>query len=724
MQNAQISDDLIGQRTRRIQNMQALTAMGIPCYPAQSQKDVANRLLKEKYHSYEDKNITIAGRITGWRTMGKIIFAEIEDSSGPIQICIRHDEIKSTPPKGLGWSELKLLDLFDFIQVTGKVGKTQAGEITVFADELKILAKAIRPRPNTLDDKESRYRRRYLDLTMHKDARAIFERKAMFWDTIRHALKAENFTEIFVPVLEHTTGGADAKPFITHHNALDQDLYLRISVELYSKRAIASGFEKVFSIGPVFRNEGMSDEHANEYNHIEWYWAYADYRDQMALTRKVMIDVAKSVYGKTEFETRGHKFNLQSEWQEIDYTEVIKEKYGIDIFDSTDEEIKAKLIEKKVHIEEGAMNRQRLIDTLWKMIRKDITGPAFLIHEPAFMSPLSKPVASNPKITERFHVVIAGTELANGYSEINDPIYQLEQFQLQQSMRDSGDDEAQMLDIDFVEMLEYGMPPTTGLGFSERLFWFFENVSAREGTMFPQLKMEYDSITKKIYPFLEKHDFLMINKDNKHRASIVQSSKTPSTLPFSKDQAVILMSSKIANKGLQNHCLSVGMAMKSLAMYFHAEDADLWELAGILHDADWEVTKQDISKHTRETVRWIEESANPKAKDETAKLIRLILSHNCHDNGEPMPQSLAEWSLYCCDELTGLIVATTLIMPSKKLSDVTTESVIKKINSKNFAAVVDREGIRMCEEKLGIPLADFVRMVLEEMQAESSVIGL
>lgn len=498
MNTPQISDDLIGQRTRRIQNLHELQKLGVQCYPAQSKKDTANKFVKDNFIEYEDKYITLAGRIVKWRSMGKIIFAEIEDVSGFIQVLLRKDDLKSSPPDGLSWSEVKYLDLFDFIEVNGKIGKTQAGEITLFAENLKLLSKTLRPRPNTLDDKESRYRRRYLDMAMHKSIREVFERKAKFWSSIRNTLSGENFTEIFLPVLEHTTGGADARPFVTHHNALDEELYLRISLELYSKRAIGAGYEKVFSIGPVFRNEGMSDEHANEFNHIEWYWAYADYKDQMSLTRKVITEVAKAVYGKTTFETRGHKFDLSSEWKEIDYTSIIKEKFGIDVFESTDEEIKKKLEENNLHLE-GAVNRQRMIDNLWKLIRKNISGPAFLINEPAFMSPLAKPVAANPKVTERFHVIIAGTELANGYSEINDPIYQLEQFQAQQNLRDGGDEEAQMLDIDFVEMLEYGMPPTTGLGFSERLFWFLEDISAREGTMFPQLRMEQDTITNKIY---------------------------------------------------------------------------------------------------------------------------------------------------------------------------------------------------------------------------------
>ena len=274
---------------------------------------------------------------------------------------------------------------------------------------------------------------------------------------------------------------------------------MRISTELYQKRLIGAGFEKIFTLAPNFRNEGTSDEHLQEYYQLEWYWAYANYEDNMKLVTELFRHTAQEVYGKTEFTSHGHTFDLSNEWKKIDYVNCIKEKFDIDIFTATEKEMLEKLKKEGVSLA-GVINKNRLIDNLWKCIRKTIAGPAFLVNEPKFMSPLAKSKQEDERLTERFHVIIAGSELGNGYSELNNPQDQLERFLEQQGARDKGDDEAQMLDIDFVEMLEYGMPPCSGYGESERIFWFFENVTAREGILFPLLKNEVDNLTKKIYP--------------------------------------------------------------------------------------------------------------------------------------------------------------------------------------------------------------------------------
>ena len=363
---------------------------------------------------------------------------------------------------------------------------------------IRLLSKALRPIPRELKNKEQQFRRRYLDLVIHPEKKEMFERKARFWQVQRDFLKKEGFMEVEVPILEAVTGGADAKPFVTHHNALDQDFYLRISTELYQKRLIGAGFEKIYTFGPNFRNEGMDDEHLQEFYDIEWYWAYANYEDNMDLVRRLFIEIAEKVYGRTKFETRGHAFDLAGEWKRLDYVETMKEKYGIDVFNSTDEEILRVVEDNNIELD-GDVSRARLIDNLWKLVRSQISGPAFLVNHPKFVSPLAKSHDDNERITERFQVVIAGSELGNGYSEINDPVDQLDRFLEQQSMRDSGDEEAQMLDIDFVEMLEYGMPPASGYGQSERIFWFLEDVSGREGTFFPQMRVEVDNTTRKVY---------------------------------------------------------------------------------------------------------------------------------------------------------------------------------------------------------------------------------
>jgi len=491
--------DLVTQRKIRLEKIGELKKLGINPYPSKSYKEYSNQEVIDKFDEFEGKEVTLAGRITAWREHGELIFGDIRDQSGKIQVMIRKEEIEENLKKGyLGSEHLYLLDLADFIEVKGVVGKTKRGEISLMVKNIRLLVKTLRPIPRELKKKEQQFRRRYLDLVVHPEKRKMFERKAKFWQVQRDFLQNEGFMEVEVPVMETITGGADAKPFITHHNALNQDFYLRISTELYQKRLIGAGFEKIYVFGPNFRNEGMDDEHLQEFSDIEWYWAYATYKDNMDLVKRLFREVVKEVYGKTKFETRGHTFDFADEWKEIDYVETMKERFNIDIFNVTDKEL-LKIVEKNNIELDGDVSRGRLIDNLWKLVRSKISGPAFLVNHPKFVSPLAKSHDDNEELTERFQVIIAGSELGNGYSEINDPVDQLDRFLEQQSMRDSGDDEAQMLDIDFVEMLEYGMPPASGYGQSERIFWFLEDVTAREGIFFPQLRVEVENTTKKIY---------------------------------------------------------------------------------------------------------------------------------------------------------------------------------------------------------------------------------
>lgn len=494
-----VTSDLIGQREVRLQKLAKLKELGISPYPGKSyKKDSIGDILND-FEKYDGDETILVGRVMAWREHGKLVFGDLMEQSGTIQFMIRKDDLVEDLKKGyLGWDKLELLDLADFIEVYGTIGKTKTGQITIMVKNIRLLSKALRPIPRELENKDQRFRRRYLDLVIHPEKMRMFERKAKFWQVQRDFLKKEGFMEVEVPIMEPVTGGADAKPFITHHNALDQDFYLRISTELYQKRLIGAGFEKIYTFGPHFRNEGMDDEHLQEFYDIEWYWAYADYRDNMKLVRELFLEIAKKVYGKTDFETRGHKFDLADEWKEIDYATSIKDNFDIDIFKDSDEKILDVI--KKNNIEMGGeVNRNRMIDTLWKDIRTKVSGPAFLVNQPKFISPLAKSHEDNEELTQRFQVIIAGSELGNGYSEINDPQDQLARFLEQQELRESGDEEAHMLDIDFVEMLEYGMPPVSGYGHSERIFWFMEDVTAREGTFFPQMRIETENITKEIY---------------------------------------------------------------------------------------------------------------------------------------------------------------------------------------------------------------------------------
>lgn len=484
-------DEILAERHKKIEE---LTGLGIELYPARSQKDAANGAVVTNFDKYEGKILSLTGRIVSWREHGRLTFGHIYDASGKIQLFIRADSVEGTSKEKqiLGFESLRLLDVGDFIQVSGEIAKTKTGEVSVLVKTVKLLAKSLRPLPEKwvgIKDQETAFRKRYLDLLMNPEKKERFERKAKFWEANRKFMKEHGFIEVETPVLETTVGGADARPFVTHMNSLDQDFYLRISTELFEKRLLAAGFEKIYTLGPNFRNEGMDDEHLPEYYQLEWYWAYADYRMGMELIKQMYRYIVREVYGRTNFTSRGMSYDLADEWEEIDYAEVIKEKLGIDIFKSTDGAM-LKVVRAKGLKLAGDINRARLIDNLWKLVRKEIAGPAFLINEPKFMSPLAKSKPENPELTERFHVIIAGSELGNGYSELNNPIDQRERFGEQQKAREEGDEEAQMMDEDFVEMLEYGMPPTCGWGHSERLFWFLEDISGREGVLFPPMRRE------------------------------------------------------------------------------------------------------------------------------------------------------------------------------------------------------------------------------------------
>lgn len=488
-------------RDERLRKLQELKALGVNPYPAESHRTHNAGEIAPAFETMEGQTVTVAGRIVGLRKFGKLAFVVIKDFSGQIQLFIRDGDIDTLDaPRGvIGLKELPLLDTGDFVEATGEVIRTKTGEISVGVKTLRLLTKSLRPMPTELTNKEERLRRRYVDMNVNQDVRDRFVRRSKFWQATRDYLNKNGFIEVNIPVLEHTTGGADANPFVTHMDALDQDFYLRISHELPLKRLIGAGFEKVYDLGPRFRNENYSDEHLPEHVAMEWYWAYANWQDGMKFMEGMYKYVLQETFGTLQFNVRGFDVDMSGSWEVWDYATVIKDRYGIDVYESSLDEVKKALRGNNLEVEQTE-NRSRGIDKLWKNIRKDVTGPVWLINTPKFISPLAKSNPDDDRTVQRFQPVIAGSELGNGFSELNDPIDQLNRFVEQQNMRDAGDDEAMMLDIDYVEMLEYGMPPACGWGNSERVFWIFEGVTAREGVPFPQLRVEYDATTREIYP--------------------------------------------------------------------------------------------------------------------------------------------------------------------------------------------------------------------------------
>jgi lysyl-tRNA synthetase class 2 len=493
-------------RDERLRKLETLRSLGVNVYPAESHRTHNTGEISTRFDDLTGQTVTVAGRVMGLRKFGKLAFIVLRDMSGQVQLFLRDGDVQELDAAQgmLGMKELPLLDTGDFIEATGEVMKTQTGEISVGVRTLRLLTKSLRPLPEKLTDKEERLRRRYVDMNVNPDVRERFVRRSKFWQATRDFLNREGFIEVNIPVLEHTTGGADANPFVTHMDALDQDFYLRISHELPLKRLVGAGFEKVYDIGARFRNENYSDEHLPEHVAMEWYWAYADWRKGMQFMTEMYKFVLHETFGTLQFNLGGFEVDLGKDWEEWDYVETIKNRYNIDPLDCTLEEVKSALKDNGLQVEQTE-NKARGIDKLWKNIRKDVVGPIWLVNTPTFISPLSKSNPDNPETVQRFQPVIAGSELGNGFSELNDPIDQLNRFVEQQDMREAGDDEAMMLDIDYVEMLEYGMPPACGWGYSERVFWVFEGVSAREGVPFPQLRHEYDEVTKSIYPDIRLH---------------------------------------------------------------------------------------------------------------------------------------------------------------------------------------------------------------------------
>ena len=488
-------------RNERLRKLQELQDLGVPAYPARSERTHQCAQISAEFSQLEGQTVTVVGRVTALRKFGKLAFIVLADASGQVQLFLHGPSVAELDaPRGiLGMKQLRLLDTGDFVEATGTVLKTKTGEISVGVRELRLLAKALRPMPEKLENKEERFRRRYVDMNVNPAVRQRFYRRSTFWQATRDYLNQHGFTEVNVPVLEHTTGGADANPFVTHMDALGgQQCYRRISHELPLKRLLGAGFEKVYDIGPRFRNENYSDEHLPEHIAMEWYAAYWDWQQGMRFMEDMYKYVLERTFGTLQFTLGEFEVDMSGQWQVWDYAEVIHKHYHIDVYNTTIEEVAAKLKEHGLEVEKTD-SIPRGIDKLWKNIRKGVAGPVWLVNTPKFISPLSKTNPDNPQTVERFQPVIAGSELGNGFSELNDPIDQLNRFVEQQQMRDAGDEEAMMLDIDYVEMLEYGMPPACGWGFSERVFWIFEGVTAREGVPFPQLRSEVDGTTRAIY---------------------------------------------------------------------------------------------------------------------------------------------------------------------------------------------------------------------------------
>jgi lysyl-tRNA synthetase class 2 len=477
-------------RKVRLEKLKNLEHAGILAYPAKTKR---RNTIKEAVDSFDKffgkiKNTTLAGRIMAIRAHGKMAFLNIQDGTANIQALIKEDKVG---PKGFQFF-MDNFDMADFIEVKGKLFKTKRGEKTILVDDFKMLSKALLPLPEKwhgIQDVEEKLRKRYLDILFNPDIKEMIVKRTKFWASMREFLVKNGFLEVETPILETTPGGADARPFISHHNALDIDVDLRISVgELWQKKLMVAGFEKTFEIGRVFRNEGMDAEHLQDYTAMEFYWAYADYEQGMKFIEEMYKYIIQKTFGTLKFKIKGFDVDFGARWEKYDYVSTIAKHTGVNINEASLPEMEKALQKLKIDYDKNGFNITRAIDNLWKYCRKTIAGPGFLINVPVVMEPLAKRMEKNPNFVQRFQVIVAGSENGKGFSELNDPIDQAERIAEQQKLRDAGDEEAQRFDKDYVEAMEHGMPPTCGFGVSERLFSFLMDKPARECQIFPLMR--------------------------------------------------------------------------------------------------------------------------------------------------------------------------------------------------------------------------------------------
>ncbi len=475
-------------RAERLKKIELLKEQGMEAYPVECNRTSDNASFLASFEEVlaSGTAVTLAGRIMALRDQGGIVFIDLFDGTARVQALLKRDEMD----EALFDLFVQAVDASDFVEVMGTAFTTKRGVHSLAVSSWRMLAKSLRPVPDEwfgLKDEDERYRRRYIDMLLSPEVADIVRKRSIFWNAIRSFMLERNFVEVETPVLETLTGGAEARPFITHHNALDIDVFLRISAgELWQKKLMAGGIPKTFEIGRIFRNEGMSYEHAQDYTQFEFYESFQDARQGVPMLIDLYRHVAKETFGTLQFSINGFEVDLGKEWAQYDFNDLMREQYGFDPRE-VDVATVRKLL-KKEGIDEADADLGRGVDLLWKKIRKTIGGPGILTGMPVYLEPLAKKTPGDERTVERFQILLAGSEVGKAFNELNDPVDQRARFEEQQALRDAGDEEAQMADFDYVEAMEYGMPPMFGFGVSERLFSFLAGKSIRETQLFPLMR--------------------------------------------------------------------------------------------------------------------------------------------------------------------------------------------------------------------------------------------
>jgi lysyl-tRNA synthetase, class II len=655
-------DETIQAKTEKRTQLESL---GMSVYPHVFDK---KQTINEA-RSMMDQEVQTAGRIMSIRAHGKVVFLDLQDSTGNIQVMVRESEVSK---ENFEWLKT-LVDRGDFLGVKGKVTTTKTEEVTILTSEYTLLSKALRPIPttwNAADNKETRFRKRYVDMLINPDTRRVLDARWLITREVRRFLQDKyQFIEVETPILQPLYGGTNATPFTTHMNSLDSDFYLRIAPELYLKRLIVGGYDKVFEIARNFRNEGIDQTHQPEFTMIEWYETYADYHRMMNVAEELVKHLVNQLYGNYQIQVGEKSIDISGNWPRVRMDEALKQHAHIDFQSLADQEILELLDKHHIALKSEFTRGKALFELFDVLVTPHLIEPTWIVDYPRDISPLAKEHRTQPEYAERFEAYIGGKELADGWSEIVDPIDQRKIWENEQNNMRHGDKDAHPLDEDFLEAMEHGMPPLGGIGLGiDRLVMFLTNTwSIKEVIAFPTLKPlnvvvpTTETTPKKVTP-------------NTNPAS-----KQNLKLPPRKD-AEKLLEAYIHDKALRNHCYMVANALQAYAQTL-GEDEELWYQTGLLHDLDWE---QFPDEHPNKAI-------NEILTDYPEILLKAIATHAPERTGQS-PQTLLEKYLFACDEISGFINAVSLLRPDG-YKDMKPKSIKKKLKTKQFAANVKREDI-------------------------------
>ena len=657
--------------------------------------------IKDNYDALEGKKVSIAGRVMSKRIMGKASFCNVQDLQGDIQCYVARDSIGEEP-----YAEFKKYDVGDIVGIEGEVFTTKTGEISLHVEKMTLMSKSLQILPEKyhgLVNTDIRYRQRYTDLIMNEDVKKTFVMRSKIISSIRRYLDGQGFLEVETPMLVSNAGGAAARPFETHYNALDEDVKLRISLELYLKRLIVGGMERVYEIGRVFRNEGLDARHNPEFTLMELYQAYTDYYGMMDLTENMFRHVAGEVCGTTTVPYGDVEIDLGSPFARMTMTEAVKKYAGVD-FDEIKDTAEAKKIadEKGVHYEDRHTKGDILNLFFEEYVEEHLVQPTFIMDHPIEISPLTKKKPDKPDYVERFELFITGREMCNAYSELNDPIDQRERFKAQEAALAAGDEEANTTDEDFMNALEIGMPPTGGIGYGiDRLVMLLTNSPAiRDVLLFPTMK----SLDK-------AQDKKAADRGKNEKKTAGQAAKTSKV---TREQALDLLKKYNKEPFHIQHALTVEGVMRWFAKELgYGEEEEFWGITGLLHDIDFELYPEEHCKKAPELLR-----EGGVGED----MIYAVCSHGYGLCSEEEPKLEMEKVLFASDELTGLIWSCALMRPSRSTMDLEVKSLKKKFKDKKFAAGCSRDVIAQGAEMLGWELDDlFDKTILAMRSCEAAV---